>query len=499
MSTEFPRDIEKRQEHLVHLQTLLNYPIVVTTDELVPEFCGWAGSNLLTTSYIEAGPFAQPTFEIGPEFTKTLKDTAVLMLSQSSDGKAKAICLTHGQILASIQGKVQLHGTMRTDIFLAWSGLDHVSNLIEVHLHAIFLGAIQVLFPARLAISNPLRLLQILDRYHISYTYTPDFFLKALIAALDEHEQSDQAALQIRPSGRLYDLSNLKALITQGVLGNLSTNHRVTELLLKHGAPESFLRSGFGMTEFCGSAIYDVPYPESDTSDKENIDVKLFLQNTRIPRSKAENLIGTPVHTISIRIVDEDHYPVPHGESGMLEVSGLCVFSSYYNDISRTNRMFTRDGWFRTGDLGRIDEHGRVVLDGRFEDKIAINGKHYHPQDIEGCIRQQNIPGIKLDGIVAFSFRASECDLTSGLSKIGRLKEENLVVVYAMNFPHTMTGLVLDTEHRIVTTVLELCGIIPYRVLGVKNEFLPRTGGGRFSNMLVKRAFLRGEFDREGE
>ena len=71
-------------------------------------------------------------------------DLAVLMLTSGSTGYAKAVCLTHGQILNAVEGKSKYHGTTSKTKFLNWIGLDHVANLTEIHLHAMSLGSEQV-------------------------------------------------------------------------------------------------------------------------------------------------------------------------------------------------------------------------------------------------------------------------------------------------------------------------------------------------------------------
>ncbi|EHL03805.1 putative Polyketide synthase PksJ [Glarea lozoyensis 74030] len=463
ISFELPQDLTARGKHILHLQSLLKWPIIITTEELLPEFCGLEGSNVLTTAAIETGPFNHPSSDVGPGFVKTADDTTVLMLATGGDGKAKAICLTSGQIVAAIKGKLEMHRTGKTDIFLAWSYFDHVSHLVEIHLHAVYLCAIQVLFPVDITIAKPSLLLEALERYHVSYTYIPNFFLKEMVAVLEKHDKLKESPFH--PENKVYDFSNLKAVITQGTLGTETINNKAIELLSKHGAPAKFLRPGFGMTEFCGPA----------------------------------NLIGKPINAVTIRIVDEDYYPVPFGESGMLEMSGPCVFTTYYNDPDRTTRMFTKDGWFRTGDLARIDDQGQIVLDGRYEERFTVRGKCFHPQDIEIAIRAQNIPGIDDEGIVVFSFCPKECVGAHWVNEVEKLKPENLVVMYETSFRHAFTQLSLDVEHRITGTVLEMCGIMPYKVLGVEGEMLPRTLKNRISNLLVKKAFLRGQLRKRSD
>jgi acyl-CoA synthetase (AMP-forming)/AMP-acid ligase II len=475
----------------------LNYPIVLTTESLFKDFSGLPHLRLLTTSAIEAGLLNPQFSNTGSVFDRPERDTAVIMVSQGGDGKAKAICLTNGQIIAAIEGKVQLHNTDNSDVFLAWSGLDYISNLVEVHLHAVFLSATQVFVPYHLAISDPLRFLKSLEKYQISYTHIPNFFLKQLVTTL--HGLFIEVRFVGDPAETTFDFSKLKALITQGTLNNQSTNDDALKLFSKYNAPPRFLRPGFGMTEFCGSAIYNIINPtiQPATPMSQSFSLAGFLQAVDPqPNPTPQNVIGRPIPTLSVRIVDEDQFPLGYGEVGMLELGGPCVFTSYYNDPQRTSRMFTQDGWFRTGDLATFDDQGRIILTGRFEDLIILRGIQHRPQGLQNYLLSQNIPGVKEQGIAIFSFRPKDIAGLIDDWKAAGVREENLVVIYATKVPHNMVELTLDTEHRLVKTILHACGMMPFKVLGVEDDELPKTkeGLGRASNMLAKRKFLRGGF-----
>ena len=82
---------------------------------------------------------------------------------------------------------------------------------------------------------------------------------------------------------------------------------------------------------------------------------------------------------------------------GEVQFRGRTVFSGYWNAPELTKAAFTEDGWYRTGDLGRLDEEGRLILSGRLRDMIVLpNGFNVYPEDIENAMR---IAGVR-DAVV---------------------------------------------------------------------------------------------------
>lgn len=104
------------------------------------------------------------------------------------------------------------------------------------------------------------------------------------------------------------------------------------------------------------------------------------------PRDSLATRIGTAgrvsPHT-ELRIMAETGTPAPAGEEGELEMRGPSVFSGYLNNPAETERAFTKDGWFRTGDLARIDTAGYLTLTGRTKELINRGGVKYNPVEVE--------------------------------------------------------------------------------------------------------------------
>jgi malonyl-CoA/methylmalonyl-CoA synthetase len=87
--------------------------------------------------------------------------------------------------------------------------------------------------------------------------------------------------------------------------------------------------------------------------------------------------VGLPLPGIDIRVAQDE------GGIGTLEVKGPNVFAGYWRDPEKTSGEFTADGWFKTGDLGRIDRDGYVHIVGRAKDLVISGGYNVYPKEVE--------------------------------------------------------------------------------------------------------------------
>jgi long-chain acyl-CoA synthetase len=77
---------------------------------------------------------------------------------------------------------------------------------------------------------------------------------------------------------------------------------------------------------------------------------------------------------------------------GEIQFHGPTLFKGYWNEPDTTAAAFTDDGWYRTGDIGRLDDDGRLILMGRTKDIIVLpNGLNVYPEDIENALRTAGI------------------------------------------------------------------------------------------------------------
>jgi malonyl-CoA/methylmalonyl-CoA synthetase len=107
--------------------------------------------------------------------------------------------------------------------------------------------------------------------------------------------------------------------------------------------------------------------------------------------------VGFPLPGVQLRI-RADGEAVPGGEIGGIQVKGPNIFKGYWRMPQKTKEEFTDDGWFKTGDVGRIDERGYVHIVGRSKDLIISGGYNVYPAEIEGYINE--LPGVAESALV---------------------------------------------------------------------------------------------------
>jgi malonyl-CoA/methylmalonyl-CoA synthetase len=108
--------------------------------------------------------------------------------------------------------------------------------------------------------------------------------------------------------------------------------------------------------------------------------------------------VGFALPGIQVRIRDDKGNPVRAGEIGGIEVKGPNVFKGYWRMPEKTAEEFTTDLFFKTGDVGKIDETGRVTIVGRSKDLIISGGYNVYPAEVEGYLNEW--PGVAESAVI---------------------------------------------------------------------------------------------------
>ena len=102
--------------------------------------------------------------------------------------------------------------------------------------------------------------------------------------------------------------------------------------------------------------------------------------------------IGLPIPSTDVAIRDDDGNDLPIGEIGELCVHGPQVMKGYWQRPEETEKVLSADGWLRTGDIARMDEHGFVYIVDRKKDMIIVSGFNVYPNEVEDVVAQ--LPGV---------------------------------------------------------------------------------------------------------
>ncbi|MBL7041266.1 MAG: AMP-binding protein [Pirellulaceae bacterium] len=100
---------------------------------------------------------------------------------------------------------------------------------------------------------------------------------------------------------------------------------------------------------------------------------------------RIQGTVGRPLPGVRLRIADKAGQPVADGDAGEIQIKGPNVLKEYWRQPEKTAESF-QDGWFKTSDLGRFDEHGHVIICGRRKELIISGGFNIYPQEVINCL-----------------------------------------------------------------------------------------------------------------
>ena len=172
--------------------------------------------------------------------------------------------------------------------------------------------------------------------------------------------------------------------------------------------------------------------------------------------------IGLPLPNTEMILLDDDGRPVPPGAAGEICIRGPQVMAGYWQRPDETAKVMTPDGWFRSGDIGTMDERGYFRIIDRKKDMILVSGFNVYPNEIEDVLTQH--PGVlEAAAIGVPDDKSGEAvkvvvvrkDPTLGEADVRQWCESNLtgykrpkVVEFRTELPKTPVGKILRRELR---------------------------------------------------
>jgi acyl-CoA synthetase (AMP-forming)/AMP-acid ligase II len=183
--------------------------------------------------------------------------------------------------------------------------------------------------------------------------------------------------------------------------------------------------------------------------------------------------VGRPFPRIDIRII-EDGQPVETGRVGEIVIQSPANTHGYYSDPVETERLFWRGTYIRTGDLGYLDDEGRLFVTGRLKNIIKHGGETIFPQEAE-----------QIADRLPFVRRSAAVGIDSGGPE-----GEQLYVFAELNRPGRLGGPELqESAVDLVQAIYGQLGIRPGRVYLLRPHSIPITPNGK-----TQHAALRGEY-----
>ena len=276
---------------------------------------------------------ADPEFE--PPSDLDAGSLASIVYTSGTTGRSKGAMLTRGNLASNATTLADLWRFSGADVLLHVLPLFHVHGLFAAMNTVLASGSGMVLMPAKFDATAALRYLSEVT----VFMGVPTHYTRLL------QEQGLDRATTARM--RLFVSGSAPLLAETHQEFSRRTGH---EILERYGMTETLMNTSN-------------PY-----------------EGARVPGS-----VGPPLPQISIRVINTQTGAIETTPDaiGTLEIKGPNVFCGYWQDEEKTRSEFTADGWFKSGDLGKIDREGYVHIVGRMKDLVISGGYNVYPKEVE--------------------------------------------------------------------------------------------------------------------
>ncbi|MFC7459865.1 malonate--CoA ligase [Hydrogenophaga defluvii] len=282
-------------------------------------------------------------------------DLAAILYTSGTTGRSKGAMLSHDNLLSNARVLKTYWGWKPGDVLIHALPIFHVHGLF-VALHGALLNGSKMLWMAKF---DPKQAIAWMRRATV-FMGVPTLYVRMLGEAGLTREATAHMRLFISGSAPLL-IETFKAWQER-------TGHTILER--------------YGMSE---TAML--------TSNPYAADARFGGQTER-----RGGTVGFPLPGVELRVLGDDGKALPVGEIGGIQVQGPNIFKGYWRMPEKTAEEFTDDGFFKTGDVGKVDERGYVTIVGRSKDLIISGGYNVYPAEIEGYIN--DMPGVAESALI---------------------------------------------------------------------------------------------------
>ncbi len=286
---------------------------------------------------VEPGGFEELLADVEPAFEvveRDERDTAVILYTSGTTGTPKGAELTHQNLLRNAEVTTGISDVHEGDVLLGALPLFHAFGQTCSLNTAMLNGAVLSMIPR----FDPGRALEIIERDAVTiFQGVPTMFV----------------AMLHHPDREGFDVSSLRVCVSGG---------SAMPVEVMRGFEEQFgckVLEGYGLSETSPVASFNHP-----------------------DRERKPGTIGQPVEGVEMKVVDDDDKDVEQGEIGEIVIRGHNVMKGYWRKPDATEEAI-RDGWFHSGDMGRVDEEGYFSIVDRKKELIIRGGYNVYPREIE--------------------------------------------------------------------------------------------------------------------
>ncbi|MCP4215833.1 MAG: fatty acyl-AMP ligase [bacterium] len=380
-------------------------------------------------------------------------DLAMLQYTSGTTGHPKGVMLTHGNLIANVRQMIPKALFTPKDVFVSWLPVYHDMGLITMTMCPFYLGALLVLLPISI---KPTGWFDAIKRYKGTMTAAPDFVYRFTTKFSRKAPKPGTVA-----GNSYYDISSLRIALIAAEPVRAKT---ISDFEAKFNL-NGVLKPGYGLAESSVAVSFWDPDTREILTDQQN-----------------HVSVGNPLPGIDVAIVSGPHILEP-GQVGEIVFRSPSATTGYYRNPKATAELHFKDGFIRTGDLGYIDQKGKLFIVDRIKNVIIRAGRNISPREIEEII--DTVEGVRLSAVFG----------VEGNSIVG----ERLHIVVEINHRNG------NTHERIVSLPAEIrdkvkhhMGIIADKLHMVKPKTIPRTYNGKIKYPELKSMFFKGTLQERG-
>ncbi|MBS0508881.1 MAG: malonyl-CoA synthase, partial [Proteobacteria bacterium] len=270
-------------------------------------------------------------------------DLAAILYTSGTTGRSKGAMLSHGNLLSNAIMLKEYWGWKPGDVLIHALPIFHAHGLF-VAIHGALINGSKIIWMAKF---EPKAAIAAMARATV-FMGVPTLYVRMLAEPTLTREAAGHMRLFISGSAPL--------LIETFREWQQRTGHTILE---RYGMSETTML----------------------TSNPYSADARFGGQAER-----RGGTVGFPLPGVGLRVAGDAGHELPMGEVGAIQVKGPNIFKGYWRMPEKTAEEFTQDGWFKTGDVGKVDERGYVSIVGRGKDLIISGGYNVYPAEIEGYI-----------------------------------------------------------------------------------------------------------------